>query len=92
MRHGRIAARIASSGGDYGFAWNPHGPSARPLLFATCSASPRRRWSPPPRLGGESWVARGWPVKPAPRRPLLVDGDPSPTSSACRARTRCSCS
>ena len=70
-------------GGDYGFAYTPHGTYARDLcaLRRSSSASRRwRRWSRP-----RSWAARSWArpgelgvVKPGALADLLlVDGDPA---------------
>jgi imidazolonepropionase-like amidohydrolase len=81
-------------GGDYGFAWNPHGTYARDLLLFVdvLGFTPMETLVAATRLGGE---IMGRPDELGQVKPgyladlLLVDGDPSPTSSACRARTRC---
>ena len=60
---------------------------------STCSASRRwRRWSPPPGWAARSWGARTSSGRSSPATsPTCCSSTatPSPTSSACRARTRC---
>ena len=82
-------------GGDYGFAWNPHGTYARDLLLFVdlLGFTPMETLVAATRLGGEimgrgtSWARSGPATSPISSSWTAI---PSPTSSACSGRTPCS--
>ena len=83
-------------GGDYGFAWTPHGTYARDLLLFVdvLGFSPMETLVAATRLGGE---IMGRPASSAgqgrlPRRSLLVDGDPLADISLLQRQARSSSS
>ena len=81
-------------GGDYGFAWNPHGTYARDLLLFVdvLGFTPMETLVAATRLGGEimGW-ATSWARSSRASSPTCCwsTATRSRTSSGCRTRTRC---
>ena len=81
-------------GGDYGFAWNPHGTYARDLPALRRRA--RLHAHGDARRGHAGWAARSWAVRTSSARSSPATSPTScwstairsPTSSACKTATR----